>query len=152
MTPLKRLLAACAAGGQSYDRRRSAPDMRHSILAAALVASLSAAPALAADPARGEELYRRCVGCHEVGPDAGNRAGPHLNDILGRTAGTLEGARFSAAMIAAGEDGLVWNEATLDAFLEDPRGLIPRTHRAFRGLPDAADRADIIAYLAAQTN
>lgn len=42
---------------------------------------------------------------------------------------------------------LVWDAATLDRFLADPRGLVPGTKMGFAGIADAAERADLIAYL-----
>ena len=48
-----------------------------------------------------------------------------------------------------GRDGLVWTEDTLDSFLESPKSLVARTRMSFRGLKDAEDRANLIAYLRA---
>lgn len=101
----------------------------------------------AGDPARGEGLFRQCVACHQVGPDAANRVGPHLNHIFDRPAGAAEGFRYSPAMQDAAAAGLHWDNATLDAFLEDPKGVVEKTRMSFRGLADAQDRQDLIAYL-----
>ena len=75
--------------------------------------------------------------------------GPQLNDLFGRTAGGLEGVKYSKSMSHAGRDGLVWTEDTLDSFLESPKSLVARTRMSFRGLKDAEDRANLIAYLRA---
>ncbi len=101
-----------------------------------------------ADPERGAKVYKKCMACHMVGPEARNRVGPPLNDLLSARAGHVEGFRYSDAMRARGDAGLTWTEEALDAFLADPRGFVPKTKMSFRGLKDAADRADVIAYLA----
>ena len=90
------------------------------LFAAALLAALPAA-AWSADAERGKVLYGQCKRCHQVGGGAEHRIGPHLNDVFGRAAGSLQGFRYSRAMQAVGSDGLVWTETTLDAFLSRPR-------------------------------
>lgn len=117
------------------------------VLVLAGLAAAAAAPAVAGDAAHGEQVFRRCAACHRVGEGAGNAAGPQLNDLLGRTAGTAEGYNYSKAMKDAGAGGLVWNEETLDAFLTDPRGMVKGTKMMFPGLKKDADRDDIISYL-----
>ena len=101
------------------------------------------------DPALGAAVFKKCRSCHQVGDQAKNRVGPQLNDIFGRTAGGLEGAKYSKSMIRAGQDGLIWSEETLDKFLETPKSLVAKTRMSFRGLNDADDRANLIAYLRA---
>ena len=117
------------------------------LLAAALLVVLQAAGAWSADDGRGNALYLQCKRCHQVGAGAEHRIGPHLNDVFGRAAGSLGGFRYSPAMKAAGSGGLVWTEATLDAFLSDPRALVPRLRMSFAGMAAADDRADLLAWL-----
>ena len=50
-------------------------------------------------------------------------------------------------MKAKGEEGLVWNEETLNAYLENPKGYIPKNKMAFAGLKKQDERAAVIAYL-----
>lgn len=95
----------------------------------------------------GEVLYQKCAGCHEVGEDARNKVGPQLNGIFGRTAGTVEGFRYSNAFQRAGSKGLEWHAEELDVFLENPKQLVPGTRMSFRGFKDPNERADVIAYL-----
>lgn len=99
------------------------------------------------DAARGEELFSKCSGCHQVGPEARNRTGPHLNGIFGRVAGSVEGFHYSKAFERAGAKGLEWHADTLSAFMENPRQLVPGTRMSFRGFDDPEDRADVLAYL-----
>ena len=117
------------------------------LLAAALLALLPVAGAWSADPERGRALYSECKRCHQAGGGAEHRIGPHLNDLFGRPAGSLGGYRYSPAMKAAGEGGLVWSEATIDAFLADPRTLVPRSRMSFAGMEAPDDRRDLLAWL-----
>lgn len=91
----------------------------------------------------GERQFRtRCASCHST--EAGqNRVGPHLSGILGRVAGAVEGARYSAAMKSS---GIVWNAQQLDDYLANPRQVVPGTSMPV-GLPNAAQRAQVIEYL-----
>jgi cytochrome c2 len=97
--------------------------------------------------AQGEGLWRQCRACHQIGEDAQNRVGPHLNDVIGRTAGGLEGFRYSPAMVEAGEEGLVWDAETLDPFLENPRDKVPGTSMVFAGLRQEGQRTAMIEFL-----
>lgn len=101
------------------------------------------------DPVRGKQVYKKCASCHMVGPEARNRVGPPLNNILQAKAAAVADFKYSAALREAGQGGLHWTPETLDEFLEDPRGLVPKTKMSFRGLKSAEDRIDLIAYLAA---
>jgi cytochrome c len=100
----------------------------------------------AADAQRGEELFGRCAVCHTV-EQGQHRMGPSLAGVVGRPAASAEGFSYSPAMQAHGEAGAVVDPDALDAFLADPRGVVPRTRMAFPGLKDDADRADVIEYL-----
>ena len=100
------------------------------------------------DAAEGEKVYRKCKACHQVGEGAKNRVGPELNGVIGRTAGSVEGFKYSNAMLAKGEGGLVWDAETLSAFLEKPKDYVPQTKMSFAGLKSVEDRAAIAAYLA----
>jgi cytochrome c2 len=95
----------------------------------------------------GENVFKKCRACHAVGDNAKNKVGPHLNDVFGRAAGSIDGFRYSKAMVAAGEGGLVWNEETLGAYLADPRGYIEKTKMAFAGLKKDQDVENVLAYL-----
>lgn len=104
-----------------------------------LVAALAAG-----DPAAGEAVYSRCLGCHAV---EYNRTGPKHCGVVGRRAGGVAGYEYSAAMRRS---RLVWTEAALERFLADPPGTVPGTTMTYAGVPDAKDRADLIAYLKRQ--
>jgi cytochrome c len=113
-----------------------------------LVACATAAHAqTAGDPAKGEQVFKKCRICHQVGENAKNMVGPYLNNMFGAQPGThVQDYKYSPAMTKWGE-GKVWDDATLDAYLENPRGVVPGTKMAFVGLKDPQERADVIAYL-----
>ena len=117
------------------------------MLAFAVLTVLATARAQAADAQRGKALYQECKRCHQAGRGARHRIGPHLNDVFGRRAASLARFRYSPAMKRAGAGGLIWTEATLDAFVANPRKLVPRSRMSYAGMPAAGDRADLLAWL-----
>lgn len=117
--------------------------MRSLLVSAALIAA-SALPASAQDAANGEKVFAQCRACHQVGETAKNAVGPHLNGLVGRKAGTVEGYSYSPAMKGS---GLTWDEATLAEFLKDPKAKVPGTKMVFPGAKDEGRLKDLIAYL-----
>jgi cytochrome c len=119
------------------------------ILAALAAAVLFVTPALAdGDAAKGEKVFAKCKACHEVEKGV-NKVGPTLKGVVGRKAAAVEGYKYSESMIAKGAEGIVWDEATLTAYLPDPKAFVPKTKMAFAGLKKPEDVADVIAYLKA---
>jgi cytochrome c len=114
-------------------------------MALLLLASAGAAHAQG-DPAKGEKVFDKCKICHAL-DEPSNRMGPHLVGILGRQAGTAEGFKYSDAMK---ESGVVWDDATLAAYLADPKGFIPGNRMFFPGLKKEGEIQDLLAYLHAQ--
>lgn len=103
-----------------------------------------------ADPAlieAGQGAFRQCSSCHEVGAGATNRTGPHLNGLMGRTLGSIDGFRYSNTFKDANAAGDAWSEENLRAFLIDPRGAMPGTKMAFRGVRNESDIEALIAYI-----
>jgi cytochrome c len=131
-----------------------------------LTVSTLAAPAQAAlaqgAPAAGEAAFRQCQSCHVVADDGGvvlagrnARTGPNLYGIAGRRAAGVEGFRYGSGILEAGEKGLVWDEPSFVAYVQDPTGFL----RAYTGNPKARgkmtyklrneqDARDLWAYLA----
>lgn len=116
-------------------------------VSAAMMLALPVAAQAAGDAAKGEVVFKKCKICHQVGPEAKNTVGPIQNGLVGRKAASVEGFKYSEAMTEAAAKGMVWTEENLDKYLADPKNFIPKNKMAFVGLPDAADRADVIAYL-----
>lgn len=120
-----------------------APQIRRSLAALLAAAGLLLPAAVSAQQADGERLFRqRCGTCHAMDPGQ-NRVGPHLSGVIGRQAGSVEGARYSDAMRGL---GIVWDSQSLDTFLAGPRQMVPGTSMMV-GIPNAAQRAAIITYL-----
>lgn len=112
-----------------------------------LTALIPPAAAEEGDAERGEQVFRACRSCHEVGANATNGIGPHLDGLFGRVAGSLDGFKYSSAMKQKGSEGLAWDVAALDAYLEKPRAYVPGTRMSYRGMRKINDRRDVIAYL-----
>lgn len=90
--------------------------------------------------ARGQTLYKGCADCHSINENA---VGPMHKGVVGRKAGSVPGYDYSADLK---NSGIVWTEDTLDKWLAGPQAMVPET-KMFFDVPDARDRADIIAFL-----
>lgn len=95
----------------------------------------------------GADVFKKCRACHLVGDTAKHAVGPALNNVIGRKAGAAEGYTFSDNMRELGQGGLIWSEAELSRYLENPKAVVPRGKMAFPGIADPQDCADVIAYL-----
>jgi cytochrome c len=116
--------------------------MRGTMLIVALVLAAGAARA-DGDAARGEKRFEECATCHTIERGV-NNVGPSLYGVLGRKAGEIADFRYSPAMKRS---GLTWTAQTLDVFIADPQKEVPGNRMPFAGMPDAGERADLIAYL-----
>jgi cytochrome c len=107
-------------------------------------ALLAAAPALAEDDP-GQLLYNNvCRTCHTM-TEGDNRLGPSLYGVIGRKAASLPGFPFSQAMMSS---GIVWDEAMLDRFIEDPDVVVPGNGmKPYGGVVSPEDRALLVAYI-----
>ena len=122
-----------------------------------------AAPAYAAgDVEAGKKVFNQCQTCHVVANEAGEvlagrkaKTGPNLYGVFGRVAGSHPDFKYGDDMIAAGEKGLVWDEASffeyvanpsefLQAYLEDPKA---RGKMMFQ-LKKPEDVQNVYAYIA----
>lgn len=99
------------------------------------------------DAEQGAEIWQDCSGCHEIGAEAEDSVGPHLNGLFGRKAGAHEGYPYSESLERMSNDGLIWTLETLDAYIENPLALVSGTRMAFPGLEDPQERADLLAFL-----
>jgi len=113
------------------------------------VAAAAPDPALVA---AGEKAFRACKACHQVGDTAKHRVGPALNGVVGHPAGSAEGFKYSGALQGAAEEGLVWTEENLAAFLAEPKAFIKGNRMAFNGVRKEEDIGAIIAYLSTFSN
>ena len=88
--------------------------------------------------------FARCAACHNVEQGGHNGLGPNLFGAFGAPAASKPNYYYSPAMK---ESGLVWDFATLDKFLENPRAVVPGTKMTFAGLKKPEDRKAVIAFL-----
>ncbi len=98
---------------------------------ATTIVGLLALPVYAeGDAEAGKKAFNRCKSCHMIADPAGDvivkggKTGPNLYGIAGRTAGTVEGFKYGDSIVAAGENGLVWDEETFVAYSQDPRAFL----------------------------
>ena len=141
--------------------------MSRKILLAAAASLLCAPMAMAddhaasGDAAAGEAAFRQCVACHVVVNEAGDtlagrnaRTGPNLYGIAGEAWGTGDDFRWSAGMQALNEAGVMINEESFVAYVQDPTGYIReatgdnslRGSMAFR-VRSEEDAVNLYAYL-----
>lgn len=119
------------------------------MLAPALV-SVAVASAGAQDvlppghPDAGAVVFKKCMACHQVGPNAKSGIAPVLNGVVGRRAGQYPNYSYSSANK---NSGLVWDEPTLARYLRAPTKIVPGTKMIFSGLKKDQEVSDVIAYL-----
>lgn len=123
-------------------------------LAAVIWIIVSAGAGSAQDAESGKAVFKKCAACHQIGPDAKNKAGPMLNDVIGRQAGSVEGFKYRKSLTSAGENGLIWTDEQVAAYLEDPTVFLrtylddtsARSGMSFK-LKSEQDRLDVVAFL-----
>lgn len=116
-------------------------------LAAIALTLLPLAAKAAGDAARGEDVYRaECADCHSLKPGK-NKKGPSFAGLVGRTAGTVEGAKYSEAMKAS---KIVWTPERIDSYIASPKKVVPGGSMKYDGLDNAQERADVIAFIASK--
>lgn len=98
---------------------------------------------------RGQRSFGKCMACHSVNPADGNKIGPNLADVVGAAVAHRGDFNYSGAL--AGHGG-TWSYELLDAWLADPRAAIPGNKMAFAGISREQERADLIAFLRANTD
>lgn len=109
-----------------------------------LFALFGLAPAHAQDAAAGKTVFNQCRVCHQIGEGAKNGVGPHLNGLIGRPSGSVEGYAYSEANKKFAK---VWDEPIFTSYIKDPRGTVPGTKMAYAGLKDEKAIMDLTAYL-----
>ncbi|WP_292290862.1 cytochrome C [Marivita sp.] len=129
------------------------------MIATAAMMLAGSGAAFAQDVEAGEREFNKCKSCHMIVAEdgteivRGGRTGPNLWNVIGRQAGTVEDFRYGDAIVEAGEQGLVWNEETFTAYVQDPKGFLAeylddssvRSKMSFRL---RSGMEDVYAYLA----
>lgn len=102
------------------------------------------------DAEKGKKIFTRsCSQCHTVEKGGKHKVGPNLGGLFGRKSGQASGYTYTDANK---NKGVVWNDSTLDTYLEDPKKYIPGTKMMFAGLKKKQERQDLIAYLKEATS
>ena len=116
------------------------------MLVFAALAAMSV-PALAdGDAAKGEKVFNKCKACHVADAET-NRVGPHLKGLIGRNVASVADYAYSDSMKEFAAANPVWDEATFDKYIENPKASVPKTKMVFTGLKKEDDREDLIAFL-----
>jgi cytochrome c len=115
---------------------------------AVLAGGIVSGPALAQDAAAGKKVFAKCMACHDAKAEK-NKVGPYLVGVIGRPAGTVEGFKYSPAMVEAGKGGLVWTEDKIHEYLKNPKDFVKGNKMAFPGLKTDDEINNVIAYLEA---
>jgi len=102
-----------------------------------------------ADPAKGQEVFNKCMACHNADKGGANQLGPNLWGVLGEPIGQGKGFAFSAALSGKGGN---WNWDNLSQWLTSPKAFAPGTKMTFAGLGNPQDRANVIAFLNAHSD
>lgn len=104
----------------------------------------------AADPAKGEQVFKKCTACHTIDKGGANGTGPNLWGVVGAAIGHhAAGFAYSPALTGKGGN---WDWEALSHWLKSPRDFAPGTKMTFAGLGKAEDRANLIAYLNGQSD
>ena len=123
------------------------------VCAAFLVTASAHLAQAAGDAAAGEKVFKKCAVCHSLDP-ARRKLGPTLRGVVGRTAGSVEGYKYSSSYVEAGAKGLVWTEAEIVEYLANPKkylaaylGTKRAKSRMTARFSKRTDRENVIAYL-----
>lgn len=101
----------------------------------------------AADPAKGETIFAKCMACHSIEQGGANGIGPDLYGVVGKPIGKhAAGYAYSDVLSKHGGD---WSYQNLFDWLHSPKTFAPGTKMSFAGLSSPEDRANMIAYLKA---
>ena len=96
------------------------------------------------DAAAGQEIYNdACAQCHTLNPGHNNK-GPQLMNVYGAPAADLNDYAYSDALK---NTHWVWDANRLDHYIADAMKALPDTKMLADPMPDAKERADVIAYL-----
>jgi cytochrome c len=103
------------------------------------------------DPAAGQRVFNQCRACHVIENNGRNGVGPNLHGVVGRRAASIQNFRYSANMRSLGEQGHVWTDDNLRAYLRNPKDVAPQGIMSFPGLRNEQQINDVIAYLRSQS-
>lgn len=136
------------------EEEMSEPMVEHtqeSALETAPVVEVPAAAVVAAFDAdlvaAGEKVFKKCKACHQVGEGAKNKVGPMLNGVVGAPVAHVDGFKYSNDLLAAKDEGRIWDEALMSEFLAKPKSVFKKTKMSFAGLKKDSEIVSVIEYL-----
>ncbi|MDQ3482795.1 MAG: cytochrome c family protein, partial [Pseudomonadota bacterium] len=97
-----------------------------------------------ADPANGEQVFKKCTACHNADPGGPNALGPGLYGVMGNPLAAHPGFAFSDALKSKGG---TWTWEAMSDWLKNPKTFAPNTKMTFAGLSKPQDRADLMVFL-----
>lgn len=98
----------------------------------------------AGDADNGALIYEDACGqCHQLNPGS-NKKGPQLLNIYGAPAADLADYNYSEGLATS---GWIWDADTLDPYIADAEKTMADSKMLADPMPDASERADVIAYL-----
>ncbi len=120
--------------------------MRCIVLPVLGFAFLSSAALADDNLAKGEQVFKKCAACHSIN-DKTNKVGPSLSGVVGRKVASFEGYSYSDAMKQFSATGAIWDAATLNVYLENPKGVVAKTKMVFAGVKPEDERKALIEFL-----
>lgn len=123
--------------------------MHHRFAAAGLLVLAATVGTAWADDGRGADSFdAHCAECHSVSSSLKNKKGPTLFGVVGRNAGAI--SNFNNYSDGLKQSGIVWTPDKLDAYITNPKAVIPDGKMKFKGMADASERQALIEFLSQQ--
>ena len=98
----------------------------------------------AGDIVAGEKVFHhKCIACHE----SATKKAPTLRGVVGRPVASVDGFAYSDGLKAFAATGAVWDEPTLDKFLQDINRFVKGMRMSMTPVYRETDRVNLIAFL-----
>lgn len=103
------------------------------------------------DVKAGEDYFgKKCTTCHSIDKGGANKVGPKLWGVMNRKVASVEGFNYSAGMKSHADR--TWTFEEMNQFQFAPAKWVPGTIMAYSGNKKDQERANLIAYLASQSD